>query len=173
MYGSGESMSRKSYDEWYSIVRDIIISPEYEKRRTFRHHDDETVYEHSVKVSKQAYTIAKKLGADYRSAAIAGILHDFYTTPWQEDTTHKKFFEQHGFTHARDSLSNSRIFFSEYLNPQIENAILRHMFPLNIIPPKYFISYIVTFSDKVCSLNMLYNWNFIKKVFLSRFIKRG
>ena len=50
----------------------------------------------SQKMQNLKSSIAKKLKVDYKSAAIGGLLHDFYTKPWQEDTEKKKFFEKHG-----------------------------------------------------------------------------
>lgn len=158
---------RKIYDyrEWEEIVYPILTSKIFFKRRTFRHHGDITVYEHCIHVSRMSYRIAKKLHLDYKSAAIAGLLHDLYTTPWQEDTTKKPFFEQHGFTHARDALKNSQRYFGNYLNPKIENAILRHMFPLNITPPRYSTGYIVTLADKIISLEVITQPEVIVKTF--------
>lgn len=158
---------RKIYDyrEWEEIVYPILTSKIFFKRRTFRHHGDITVYEHCIHVSRMSYRIAKKLHLDYKSAAIAGLLHDLYTTPWQEDTTKKPFFEQHGFTHARDALKNSQRYFGNYLNPKIENAILRHMFPLNITPPRYSTGYIVTLADKIVSLEVITQPEAIVKTF--------
>lgn len=142
-------------DEWFSIINPIITSEEFLKRRTFRHHGNVTVYEHSMKVSFKAYKIAKFFHADYKSAAIAGILHDLYTTPWQDVKIKQPLFKMHAFSHARDALNNSRKYYSEYLNPKIENAILRHMFPLNITPPTHMTGYIVTLADKISSMDFL------------------
>ena len=140
--------------EYEKIVTNILNHPEFQKRKSFKHHGDISVYEHSLKVSKKAYRIAKKLKLDYKSAAIAGLLHDFYEHPWMEDTTKRKFFEKHGFTHAQNALDNSIKHFKEYLNPAIENAIKRHMFPLNIVPPKYKVGWVVTISDKIVSFEV-------------------
>ena len=37
------------------------------------------------------------------------------------------------------------------MNKRIENSIVRHMFPLNIIPPKYKEGWVITYADKVLS----------------------
>ncbi len=145
---------KKNDKEFEKIVNEIITDPEFQKRKKFLHHGDISVYEHSLKVSKKAYSIAKFFHADCKSAAIAGILHDFYEKPWQEDVEKHKFFEQHGFTHAKNSYKNAQKYFKNYLNPQIENAILCHMFPLNIKPPKYKVGWIVTLADKLVSLEV-------------------
>ena len=70
---------------------------------------------------------------------------------------HLPLFKRHGFTHAKDALENSKIYFNDYLNPKIENAILRHMFPLNKIPPKTIEGIVLNISDKLESLDMLLN----------------
>lgn len=146
----------KKYDlsEWYDIVSPIINHPEYQRRKTFRHHGDITVYDHMVRVSIYMYLWAKKLNMDYKSAAIAGLLHDFYETPWQDVKVKQPFFKMHGFTHAANALKNAQKYFPEYMNPVIENSILRHMFPLNKVPPKYKIGFMLTLVDKYVSLEM-------------------
>ena len=146
--------NNKNLREWLEIVKPIIDSPEYQKRKKFRHHGDITVYDHCVRVSIYSYLVARRFKMDYKSAAIAGLLHDFYTTPWQECTEKLPFFKMHGFTHAAIALENSRKYFSEYLNPTIENAILRHMFPLNKIPPKTKVGFLITLVDKYVSIEM-------------------
>lgn len=65
----------------------------------------------------------------------------------------KPILKRHAFTHAEDALNNARKYFSNYLNPIIENAILRHMFPLNIVPPVCKIGYVITIVDKAASMD--------------------
>lgn len=150
-------MTLMEKNEFYEIINPILNSSEFQKRKNYKHHGKISVYDHSLRVSKVAYIIAKKLKKDYKSAAIAGLLHDFYYNDWHSKTEKEKFFKQHGFTHANESLLNSRIYFPELLNERIENAILRHMFPLNKIPPKYIESWIITVSDKYVSLEVFKN----------------
>lgn len=156
----------KIYDynlnEWYNIVEPILSNGEFQKRKTFLHHGNITVYEHVLCVSIVSYKWAKKMGLNYRDAAIAGLLHDFYKTPWTTDTEKKPLFKKHGFTHASDALDNAKTHFNDLLNPVIENTILRHMFPLNIIPPKYKIGWIVTLADKRVSLEVMFEPKFFR-----------
>ncbi len=148
-------MEKKDYDlEFKKIITEIINHPEFQKRKKFKHHGNISVYDHCLKVSYKAYKIAKFFKGDYKSSAIAGLLHDFYEHPWMENTTKKKFREMHGFTHAQNALDNAKKYFPEYLNPKIENAIKRHMFPLNIRPPRYTVGWIVTLSDKIVSFEV-------------------
>lgn len=145
-----------SDDEFMDIVTPILENPEFYKRKKWQHHEHSSLYEHSLAVSYLTYKICKKRGWNYKDGAIAGLLHDFYNKPWQENLDEKKpFFKQHGFVHAGEALANSRKYFPQYMNKRIENSIVRHMFPLNIIPPKYKEGLVITYADKVLSLDVL------------------
>lgn len=156
-------------DEYLNIIRPILENKEFIKRKIYHHHENRSVYGHSLLVSVKSYHIAKKLGLDYETTAIAGLLHDFYYNDWQLSKTKTSIKNAHGFRHAREALDNSKIYFSNLLNKKIENAILRHMFPLNFIPPLYLESWIICFVDKYCSLEIfthpknLYKYIGIKK----------
>ena len=141
--------------EYYEIVNVILNHPEFIKRKDYKHHGEISVYDHSLKVSKKAYKMAKRHKKDYKSAAIGGLLHDFYYEPWTENNTKKSFFKKHGFVHAKEALENSQKVFPELMNDKVENIILRHMFPLNIKPPKYIEGWYITIVDKIVSLEVL------------------
>lgn len=141
--------------EYEKIVSSILEHPEFKKRKTYMHHENESVYEHSVKVSITAYHIASILHLKNKEdIAIGALLHDFYDKPWQENTEHKKLLERHGFVHAKQAVKNAKTYFPEYMNLKVEDMILKHMFPLNIKPPRYLGSWIVTISDKLVSMNI-------------------
>lgn len=146
-------MEQREYEE---IIKDIIQHPEFQKRKEYMHHENESVYEHSLKVSFLAYRIAKFLHLkNSRDIAIGGILHDFYDKPWQERTEKTKLLKKHGFVHAKEASKNAYRYFPEYMNPKINDMIIKHMFPLNVKPPKYLGSWIVNLSDDIVSLNIL------------------
>ena len=142
--------------EYYNIIKPILENEEFRKRKKFMHHENESVYNHSLKVSLLSYKIAKKMGVDYKSATIGGLLHDFYSKPWQENNNEKtSLFKMHGFTHASDAYKNSKKYFNDLITPKIKDIIVKHMFPLNPIPPKYIESCIVTVADKMVSSTVL------------------
>ncbi len=152
--------------EYYEIIKDILNHEEFQKRKKYKHHDNITVYDHSLKVSQIAYKISKKFkNMDSKSVAIGGLLHDFYYKPWQDSTEKKPFFKKHGFVHAEEALNNSEKYFEEYMNDKIKNIILRHMFPLNIIPPKYKEAWLITIVDKYVSLEVILHPTFFLKLF--------
>ncbi len=150
-------------NQYYEIVKEILENPEFQKRKTYLHHENCSVYEHCLMVSFLSYLWAKKWNCDYKSAAIGGLLHDFYDKPWQTNTSKSskknktKFFEQHGFVHAREAVKNSYHYFPTLMNKRVENIIRRHMFPLNICPPKYKEAWIITCVDKYVSADVLKN----------------
>lgn len=156
-------------DEYINIIKPIITNEEFLKRKYYHHHENRSVYGHSLMVSIRSYKLAKKLGLDYKSAAIAGLLHDFYYNDWQLSTAKTSLENAHGFKHASEALNNSRLYFPNYMNKKIEDAILRHMFPLNFIPPIYLESWIICMVDKYCSFEIfrkpqnLYKYIGIKK----------
>ena len=107
---------------------------------------------------------------DYKSVAIAGLLHDFYDKPWQDDTEKKPLFKRHGFTHAHEAKLNAKKYFGKFMNEKIGNSIERHMFPLNIIPPKYLEGWLIVLIDKVDSMDFLIHPSLLIKCFV---IKKG
>ena len=142
------------HPEYYEIVKPILESAEFEKRKQYCHHGNKTVYDHCMDVSIIAYRLAKRLGFDKNVAAIAGLLHDFYDKPWQECYDKKPFFQQHGFTHAKEASVNANKYFPEIMNKKIDDAIKKHMFPLNIKIPRYKESWVVTCVDKYVSMEI-------------------
>ena len=139
--------------EFYKIISPILRNSEFQRRRTFLHHQD-SVYDHCLRVSYRAYKISCFLSKiRVENAVIAGLLHDFYLEPWR-DRKCKNFFKMHGFVHGGISKWNSYQFFPEYMNSRIANSIHRHMFPLTIIPPRYLEGWVVTLADKIVSLEV-------------------
>lgn len=161
-------------EEFLNIVSPILKHPEFKKRKDWKHHEDVSLYEHLLIVSYLSYKICKRKNLNYRDAAIGGLLHDFYYKPWQENVLQKKpFFKQHGFIHAKEAKYNAYKYFPKYMNKRVENIIERHMFPLNIIPPKYKEGWIVTYVDKKVSLTVFINLKQLPKYLgLTRRIKK-
>lgn len=164
------------FDEWYEYVKEILLHDEFQKRKLFPHHHEMSVWDHCILVSFRAFVMAKIFNADERITAIAGLLHDFYPWSWMyskdlEDLDDGKYlvevytkhplFKRHGFTHARAAAENYVKFFPHLEDKKITNAIKRHMFPLNIVPPRYKESLLITIVDKVNSVHELPSPTFV------------
>ena len=149
-----EKINKKLSDEYLEIISEILSNSEFIKRKEYHHHENRSVYTHSLIVSYYSFLIAKKIKLDYRSAAIAGLLHDFYYEDWQQKPK-KGLKNLHGFVHAKEAAENSKKHFSNLINEKISDSIIKHMFPLTLLPPKYFEGWIITIVDKIVSLEIL------------------
>ena len=145
----------EKYDEEFlEYVKDIINSEEFIKRKEYLHHPNKSVYQHSLEVAYASYKFAKKHHLNVKDISVGALLHDFYYKPWQENTQKKKFTKMHGFVHAREALENARTTFPQLMYKRVEDIIVKHMFPLNIKPPKYKESWVVSLMDKKNSLEV-------------------
>ncbi len=159
--------------EYYKIVEHILQHPEFQRRKEFHHHENRSVYTHSLMVSMLSYKIAKTMHVDYVSAAIGGLLHDFYYEDWQLNINKKcKLRKKHGFIHASQALANAKKYFPDDVNAKVADIIKEHMFPLTLLPPRYLESWIITVVDKYVSLEVFKEPNKLYKyVGLSGIIK--
>ena len=159
-------------EEFLDIVNPILNNKEFLRRKKYKHHGNTSVYEHSFAVSYYAYMMAKKLHLNrkkIRNVAIAGMLHDFYYKDWTKIKEKKPLFQRHGFVHAKEAKDNSIKHFPSLMNKRIENAIERHMFPLNITPPKYIEGWLVTISDKYVSMDVIKNYKILFSFFSKKY----
>lgn len=141
-------------DEKYLIcIEDMIEHELVQSMKNFCQHGATTTLTHCIHVSYLSYQICKKLGLDYRAAARAGLLHDFFLYDWH---THCKETKErlHGFYHPRKALNNAKREFD--LTDKEKDIILKHMWPLTVIPPKSWEGMVVMYADKVCTIKEMY-----------------
>ena len=137
------------YDsEFLNIISDLLENSEVKKMDEFRQHYNTTCLDHCINVAYYNYLICKKLKLDYVSAARAGLLHDLFLYDWRKKQPGRK--RLHAFYHPRAALNNSKALFN--LNKKEEDIILKHMWPVTVILPKYKESYITTLTDKFSTL---------------------
>ena len=141
-----------SANEFRAIIKDIVENDTVQQMRNFRQHYDTSCFEHCYKVALYNYIICKKLNLDYISAARAGMLHDLFLYDWRIREPSRKRF--HAFHHPRIALNNSLKIFD--LNEKEQDIILKHMWPITIIPPKSMEAFITTIVDKYCALSESY-----------------
>lgn len=154
----------KDIEEFNMIIYD---HPTVQKMKLYRQHYDTNCFDHCYNVAFYSYLICKKLNLDYISVSRAGMLHDLFLYDWRKkQPEHKRF---HGFRHPRIALNNASKLFD--LNEKEKDIILKHMWPITIIPPKYIEGYIITLTDKYCALEESYNhyFNYFKKRKLFRY----
>lgn len=133
--------------KYMNCVYDIMDNPNFQKMNEFIQHGTTTTLEHCISVSYVSYKICRVLNLDYVSAARGGLLHDLFLYDWH---THAKLTGNHfhGFTHPRVALHNAEKYFD--LNDTEKDIIVKHMWPLTIIPPKSMEGFVVMYADKYC-----------------------
>lgn len=131
------------FDEYSNIIEDILDNKEFNKLKAEKHHGTNRLI-HSKRVSYYAYKTCKLLRLDYKAAARAGLLHDFFI--YEKDITRLDKFKLI-FTHPKHAFKNSKKHFD--INEKEQDIILSHMFPININLPKFIESWIVSTIDKI------------------------
>jgi len=114
-------------------------------------HHGASVAEHSIAVAALAYRLARLLGVRRRLPQLVrgALLHDFFHYDWHREKPRSGGL--HGFEHPREALENAERDFGPLTRVE-RDCILRHMWPLTPIPPRYAESLIVCAADKLVSL---------------------
>lgn len=151
-----QDLLEKIYEdkEFVSLIKDILNNETVLQMNNFRQHCNVSCFEHCLCVSYYSYLICKKMHLDYFSVARAGMLHDLFLYDWRKRVDGRKGL--HAFTHPKTALENSKKLFN--LNKKEKDIILKHMWPVTIVPPKYLESYILTFADKYCAIKESFNY---------------
>ncbi len=139
-------------DEFNLIIADILNNNTVNLMKNYRQHYDTSCFEHCKNVAFYSYLICRKFNLDYEAASRAGMLHDLFLYDWRKKTDGRKGL--HGFRHPKIALNNSNKLF--ILSDKEQDIILKHMWPLTVVFPKYKESYIVSFVDKFCAIKESY-----------------
>ena len=128
----------RSFD---SIANEIINSEKYQSLKEEDHHGLSR-YDHSLRVAKNTYRLAKKMKLDYVSATRGALLHDYFTDEDYRNTKGMKKYSMHPVIALNNAIR-------EYeLNPVEENVIVSHMYPMGKTKPNCKESWLVTSVDK-------------------------
>lgn len=127
---------------------DILSSIGMLSEKQYMQHGTISVYEHSVLVAFMCLLVARiiRLKVNERALVRGALLHDYFLYDWHVPS---KSHRLHGFTHARRALQNAERDFR--LNAIERDMIQKHMFPLNVVPPKYRESILLCIVDKLCA----------------------
>lgn len=135
--------------EFTVCIGDLLGSAIVQSMDDFTQHSDLSCLDHCINVAYSSYRLCRSFGLDYRAAARGALLHDLFLYDWHTAKP-EKGERLHGFTHAKAALDNANKHFT--LSELEKNIIERHMWPLNITPPRYRESFIVSFADKYCTV---------------------
>ena len=113
-----------------------------------QHHIQTSRFQHCVSVSYYCYRIAKRFDWDYKSAARAGLLHDFYH--YDINSKERVGGMKHLRSHPHLALKNAKENFE--LNYLETDIISKHMWPITLKLPKYKETWLIVGVDKFCAL---------------------
>lgn len=128
-----------------NIADEIILHHEYDQMKTIKHHNDNSVYDHSMKVAYYSYLIAYKSNLDWKSCIRGGLLHDFHLYEFEKRKSIGLIKDsiKHAINHPKIALKNASKYFE--LNRIEKDIIVGHMFPFGM--PKSPEAWIVSFVD--------------------------
>lgn len=133
-------------DRYLTFVSDILCNSAFLRLNDIRHHDS-TIFSHVLRVSLLSYRVCGFLGWNAREAARGGLLHDFFLYDWHDKYDPDKPAGLHGFAHPAVAVANAKRHFE--ITPREENIIVRHMWPLTPVPPRYREAWVVMIADKI------------------------
>ncbi len=132
--------------EYLDLVSHILDNEKFNETKEIVHHGLNR-YDHSLRVSYYSYCIAKALRMNYKDTARGALLHDFFIT---DNNCSKNDRIKSVFKHPKHALENASKYFD--LTDMEADIIRKHMFPLTILPPKYFESWLVDIVDDIVSV---------------------
>lgn len=148
------NLNKQQMKFFLDTINDILKHPQVYKLDSYIQHGSVSRLTHSIGVAYYSYITALNMPfkIDFNSLIRGAMLHDFFFYDWRDKN---KGFRWHGFKHPKIALENAQQYFD--LTKKEKDIILRHMWPLTVIPPKYIESMIVSFVDKTVSVMETFN----------------
>lgn len=158
-------MDREAWLAYRACVEDLLHAPAVQSMEDIRHHPGVSCLEHSAFVSYVAFRLARKWGADGRTAARAGLLHDLYLYDPRSLPSYRQCFA-HPVAAARNAAA-----LCGGLTEREEDSILSHMWPLSRRAPHSREAAAVCLADKLCACaEVLRMWRGLRRMVRSGYI---
>ncbi|MGN1204445.1 MAG: HD domain-containing protein [Lachnospiraceae bacterium] len=145
---------RRLYREIQNNASDITRSHNFNRTKFHVQHGTMTVNSHCMNVARYSLAISNRLEkmgiqCSRRELIRGALLHDYFLYDWH-DKDRVGIKNLHGFRHPKVALQNAE---QEYpLTDREKDIIVKHMWPLTVVPPTCREAWIVTTADKWCSL---------------------
>lgn len=130
--------------EFLSCIFEIIENDKIYEMKGTKKHGDVDCLDHCLFVSYMSFLACKRFGLDYRCAARAGLLHDFYLYDKVKNP-----LPGYRAKHPKIALKNTCRCFK--LCDKEKDIIAKHMWPITVRIPRYKESWVVDFVDKYCT----------------------
>ena len=131
-------------EEYMKIIKDILSNRMVNQMKLYRQHHKVNCFDHCLYVSYNTYLLCKKYNLDYISVARAGLVHDLFLYDWRKKENGRKGF--HAFTHPKVAYENASKILN--LNEKEKDIILKHMWPVTPVFPKYKETFLTILIDK-------------------------
>ncbi|MEM5948129.1 hypothetical protein WKV44_06205 [Spirochaetia bacterium 38H-sp] len=144
-----KTMDRQSryglYKEFRKLASEITETEKYRRIKSINHHG-KSIYQHNLKVAWVSYLFARRMNLRLKETVQGALLHDYFFYDWKKWGA-KQSSLPHGFSHPTISYKNAKKDFP-YIGKIERDIIIRHMWPLTVIPPITREGYLVSFVDK-------------------------
>ena len=138
-------MSNAKKIEFEIICEDILNNNKFKSLNSELHHGISR-YDHSMRVAKYTYNVARTLKwKNYKEVTRAALLHDFYNDyELVNDNSYQKLS-----LHPIKAMQNAKDIFN--VDERYLSAIKTHMFPMTKELPKYKESWLITLTNKTAA----------------------
>ena len=130
--------------EFDSLINECLMHPKVQEMNNYKHHGISRL-EHSIRVSYHTYKVCKFLHLNYKETTVAALLHDFFIDEVEKENGFNRLIH-----HPKYAAINAKEYFK--INSFQEDIILKHMFPITPIPPRYLEGWIVDLIDNIASI---------------------
>ena len=145
-------LSKKHTHRFNKLAYKVRSHHKVQEMKDYVQHGNVSVYDHVNAVAHTAYTLAHalKIKVDEKVLIEGALLHDFFGYDWHNDKVKRKFFDMHGFTHAKRAGERAARHFN--VDKKTRHVIESHMWPLTLRSlPKSREAIIVCIADKIVS----------------------
>lgn len=145
---SSVKLSRKDKEKIRKEISDLKEKSRFNQSKQHIQHGKTSVYLHCISVACLSIWIARTCGIKVHDKDLirGALLHDYFLYDWHDKEPSHML---HGFFHPRTAYENAR---EDVVLSELEtDIIVKHMFPLTVIPPMCRESAIVCVADKICS----------------------
>ena len=134
---------------FYTQLQELLQFEAVRSMDQFPQHGSTSCLTHSIAVAYYSLAFFRRLYPKKSAVALlrGAMLHDLFLYDWHVPHESHRL---HGLFHPRTSLNNASRLFP--IGKVERDIILRHMWPLTLIPPRTAEAWIVCLVDKGCSL---------------------
>ena len=131
--------------EFMRLAAPLLESPMVAKLAEYAHHGNKNRLDHVTEVARLSFYWGRRLSLDCSVIVRGALLHDLFFYDWFREGP-----RLHGLRHHNIALDNARQVTT--LEPKEVDVIIRHMWPLTLIPPRYPESLVVCLVDTYCTI---------------------